>query len=125
MSAKPPDYPDTKGILNRELVLSHAFGLGFSIPLCLAFIDITSNGLKDILPVAILLFGVVLTLPWSPFALVLYFLGIDGHLYEPLERALPYLMAAIMVPGAYFNGYQFGGFLEGVLKRRFRTRDIA
>jgi hypothetical protein len=125
MSSEPLPPPITQSSLNRKKLFPHAVALGFSIPLCLAFANIVTSGLNDIWPIAVLLIGVILTLPWSAFALVLYFLAIDGHLYEPLDQALPYLMAAIMVPGAYFNGYQFGGFLEGAWKRHFRTRDIA
>ena len=125
MSSEPLPPPTTQSPLSRNKLFSHAVALGFSIPLCLAFAEIVTNGLNSIWPIAVLLIGVIMTLPWSAFALVLYFLGIDGHLYEPLELALPYMTAAIMVPGAYFNGYQFGGFLKGVWKRHSRTRDLA
>jgi hypothetical protein len=123
MSSEPPPSLRTENSRSRKKFVSHAFGLGFSIPLCLAFIHVVSNGLNNVWPLAVLLVSVVLTLPWSAFALVLYFLAIDGHLYEPMGQALPYIIAAIMVPGAYFNGYQFGGFVVGVTKRYSHNRD--
>lgn len=123
MSCEPTHPLTTQSSPSRKKLLSHAVALGFSIPICLAFVEIVTNGLNGIWPLAVLLVGAILTLPWSAVALVLYFLAIDGRLHEPLARALPYLMAAIMVPGAYFNGFKLGELVEDKLKTQSRKRD--
>jgi len=112
-----------------ELIRAHFGGVALALPLVFIFASLVlSDGLIDGLTgisVLVLFLEVIATLPWSAFAVFSYFLVTD-----PLNRdsflwfhqVAKFLIPAILIFGAYFNGFQFGRYVSGLLKPKVEAQ---
>jgi len=76
----------------------------------------------DIATLVVLLIEIVATLPWSAIAAFIFFLASDLSRQGNNLYFANFLIPAILIPGAYFNGFQFGRYVSGLLKPKVETQ---
>ena len=110
--------------MSPTLVRAHFGGIALSLPLVFIFgsIALTDSLEVDIATLVVLMIEVVATLPWSAIAAFIFFLASDLSRQGNNLNFVNFLIPAILIPGAYFNGLQFGRYVSGLMAPKVETQ---